>query len=296
MKARLQALLGIKDVTPRIGLVVANGNSVPASAAGYAVGCIFAKTNGSAGTALYVNEGTYASSTFVAIKPISTVTLDDLSDVGTIAYTAGKILVADGDSYEEVAVSSHVTMDNTGAVTLATVTKDYAIALTDLRVYATMKDALPDAPAGNGGALGLADAAGSPVIGTSTNNTDAVEHAAFDFVVPADYVAGNDLVVRISAFVSATANATSDLDIIARLIKGGALDATDLCLTTPIDIKAVTAAADHDFTIDNNASGDVLAPGSVLNIHISAQRDDTGGSTAGIAQIEAVTVRVPCYR
>ena len=346
MLGRIQTLMRHSRDNPQAdGKTIVAGVTVPTDGdTGYQTGCLFQKTDGGSGTSVYVNEGSLSSAAFVAIEPPSSIILSDLSDVGTVVYTAGMVLVADGDSFEEVAVSGdaslastgaltiatgavedsmieglaagqiilgvdgtaannlkavlsgHVTMDNTGSVTFVTVTKDYAIALTDLRVYATMKDALPDTPAGTGGALGLADTAGSPVIGTSTNNTDTVEHTAFDFVVPADYVAGNDLVVRISAFVSAVANAVSDLDVIARLVKAGALDATDLCLTGPIDIKAVVAAADHDFTIDNDAAGDVLAPGSVLNIHISAQRDDTGGSTAGIAQIEAVTVRVPCYR
>ncbi len=344
MFARIGRLIHFKKLTPIIGLLQAAGTTVPSSVSGYAIGCVFHHTDGGAGTAFYVNEGTYASCTFVAVSLPSATNIDDLADVGAVVYTAGKVLVADGDSYEEVALSNdvtlasngavtiavgavedsmieglaagaiilgvdgtaannlkavlsnHVTMDATGAVTFATVTKDYAIALTDLRTTTALKDALPDSPAGDGNALGLADAAGSPVIGTSTNNTDATEHTSFDFVVPADYVTGNDLTVRISAYVTAAANATSDLDVIARLVKAGALDATDLCLTTPIDIKDVVAAANHDFTIDNNASGDELAPGSVLNIHISAQRDDTAGSTAGTTRIEAVSVRVPCYR
>lgn len=345
MLARLGRLLGFKKEIAITGLLQVAGNSLPSGGStGYATGCIYHKIDGGAGTSFYVNEGSYASCSFVALSLPSSTNIDDLADVGAVAYTAGKVLVADGDSYEEVAVSgdvtmastgaitistgavedsmieglaageiilgvdgtsannliavlsNHVTMDATGAVTLATVTKEYSIALTDLRVTAAMKDPLPDSPAGDGGALGLGDSAGSRIVGTSTNNTDSTEHTSFDFVVPADYVAGNDLTVRISAYVTATANAVSDLDVVAKLIKGGALDSTDLCLTGAIDIKAVVAAADHDFTIDNNASGDELAPGSILNIHISAQRDDQGGSTAGTVRIEAVSVRVPCYR
>ena len=47
-----------------------------------------------------------------------TMALDDLSDVGTIAHTAGAIIVGDGNSYEEVAVSGDVALASTGAVTL----------------------------------------------------------------------------------------------------------------------------------------------------------------------------------
>ncbi len=346
MLGRLQSLMRHSRENPQAdGKLQVAGTTKPAdTSTGYQTGCIFQKVDGSAGTSFYVNEGSLSSSSFVALALPSATNIDDLADVGAVAYTAGKILVADGDSYEEVAISgdvaltsaglvtiqtgavedsmieglaagaiilgvdgtaannlkavlsNHVTMDATGAVTLVTITKEYSIALTDLRQNAAMKDALPDSPAGDGGALGLGDAAGAAVLGTSTNNTDATEHTSFDFIVPVDYVAGNDLQVRISAYVTDVANATSNLDVVAKLIKGGILDATDLCTTAPIDIKAVVAATNHDFSIDNDAAGDVLVAGSVLNVHISAQRNDTGGSTAGTTKIEAVSVRIPSYR
>ncbi len=44
--------------------------------------------------------------------------LADLSDVGPVAYDAGKILVADGDSFESVAVSGDVTLGADGAVAI----------------------------------------------------------------------------------------------------------------------------------------------------------------------------------
>jgi predicted RecA/RadA family phage recombinase len=47
-----------------------------------------------------------------------TVGLSNLSDVGPVTYTAGKILVADGDSFESVAVSGDVTLAASGAVTI----------------------------------------------------------------------------------------------------------------------------------------------------------------------------------
>jgi predicted RecA/RadA family phage recombinase len=47
-----------------------------------------------------------------------TVGLSDLSDVGAVSYTAGKILVADGDSFESVAVSGDVTLAANGAVAI----------------------------------------------------------------------------------------------------------------------------------------------------------------------------------
>jgi hypothetical protein len=47
-----------------------------------------------------------------------TVGLADLADVGPVTYNAGKILVADGDSFESVAVSGDATLGSDGALTL----------------------------------------------------------------------------------------------------------------------------------------------------------------------------------
>ena len=44
--------------------------------------------------------------------------LGDLSDVGDVTCTAGKVLVADGDSFESVAVSGNATLAANGALTV----------------------------------------------------------------------------------------------------------------------------------------------------------------------------------
>lgn len=51
---------------PGIGILFAAGTTVPAAAtAGYATGCLFLHTDGTATTALYVNTGSETSSLFV---------------------------------------------------------------------------------------------------------------------------------------------------------------------------------------------------------------------------------------
>jgi hypothetical protein len=267
-----------------IGLRFAVGTTVPTdTAAGFQTGCLFQKTDGGAETSLYVNEGSVTSCLFQAIAAAASTELSDLSDVGALTYAAGSVLVADGDSYEEV----------------VSVTRTHAIPLTSFHPGGSgldMVNVMTATPQGDGAELGLAVTAGTPVVGTSTNNSDATEHMGIDFVVPADYKVGEDLTVRISFLMTAAANATSDLDVVAKLVKAGALDSTDICATAAKDLKAVVAAADQDYVITGDASGDELAPGSIVNLAISAQRDDTGGSTAGTVQINAVTVLVPSYR
>ena len=282
------------------GLLQLSGATVPTDGdAGYAHSCIFQHTDGAAESSFYINEGSVTSADFNAVVPSGTTELSDLSDVGTTVYTAGMLLVASGTAFAEVAMSSHATLAASGALTLATVSKLNAIPLSALHPGGSaldMVNVMSATPGGDGAELGLAVTAGAPIVGTSTNNTDATEHMGIDFVVPADYVVGEDLTVRISFLMTAAANATSDLDVVAKLVKAGALDSTDLCATAAKDLKAVVAAADQDFTITGDSTGDELAPGSIVNLAISAQRDDTGGSTAGTVQINAVTVVVPSYR
>ena len=69
MILRICSLLRVKPPAVEApGLLLASGASVPADeASGYQTGCIFQHTDGGAGTALYVNEGTYASCDFNAV-------------------------------------------------------------------------------------------------------------------------------------------------------------------------------------------------------------------------------------
>ena len=73
------------------GLLFASGITVPTNTtAGYQTGCIFQHTDGSAGTSLYINEGTYASCAFV---PQGSDTTEISVTPGTVA--ASKAVIVD---------------------------------------------------------------------------------------------------------------------------------------------------------------------------------------------------------
>lgn len=60
---------GVLRSVPGIGILHAYGTTVPADGTqGYATGCLFSQTDGGAGTALYCNEGTFASCDFDAVS------------------------------------------------------------------------------------------------------------------------------------------------------------------------------------------------------------------------------------
>lgn len=64
----VQDATGVISSAPGVGILHAFGDEVPADGAvGYATGCLFAHTDGGAGTALYTNEGTYDSADFDAV-------------------------------------------------------------------------------------------------------------------------------------------------------------------------------------------------------------------------------------
>lgn len=71
MLARVAELLGFKPRDPETrpeGYLFAHGPTVPTDGTpGYATGCLFQHTDGGAGTALYVNEGTVAACDFDAV-------------------------------------------------------------------------------------------------------------------------------------------------------------------------------------------------------------------------------------
>ncbi len=124
---RICSLLKIRKPALNTGLLIGSGLVVPTDGtAGWQTGAIFQHTDGSAGTAFYINEGTVTACDFNSVETpsVSSVALADLSDVGATVYTAGKILVADGDSYEEVAVSGDVALSAAGASTVKGITGD----------------------------------------------------------------------------------------------------------------------------------------------------------------------------
>lgn len=67
-KVRIHHALAALMEIPVVGIILARGTAAPTAAAtGYAPGCLFINTSGSAGTVLYVNTGTKASATWLNI-------------------------------------------------------------------------------------------------------------------------------------------------------------------------------------------------------------------------------------
>ncbi len=125
-----------------------------------------------------------------------TLGLGDLSDVGAVAYTAGRILVADGDSFEDVPVSGDATLAGTGALTLAATAKPLTTAIAD---------------PGDGEAIPVTNSGTCPIVTTEAGGetrTLAAPTYAGQVLVLAMKTDGGDCVITAAAAINQTGNNT----------------------------------------------------------------------------------------
>jgi len=155
------------------------------------------------------------------------------------------------------------------------------VPLTDFRKSAAGKDSLPDAA--DATELGLADAQGSLILGTTTNNTSATEKAAVRVAIPAGYVAGQAVTLRVRAKVSVARFVSATVDAVVKEC-GDTLGA-DICATAAQNL--TVAFVNYDFTITPTD----LVAGDELNIELTLATNDTGGSSAGYPAISHVELR-----
>ena len=168
------------------------------------------------------------------------------------------------------------------AAQLKTAVYPISVVLSELRQVTAIKDALPDAP--DTTSLGHADAAGSPVIGTVTNNSAESETAAFDVALPANYVDGEAVVIRIRAKATVTRNTSQSVDLTVKQVTEGALGG-DICATGAITYD--TSLTNHDFTVTPTG----LIAGDVLHCEVTLATDDGGGGVNGYPVISAIQLR-----
>jgi hypothetical protein len=98
MIQRVSSLLrkSVPDVHAE-GLLAASGKTVPADgSAGFQTGCVFQHVDGGANDALYVNEGTFASSAFKLVGTL-TAGAQGMLDVTAGTVTASKAVVVDAN-------------------------------------------------------------------------------------------------------------------------------------------------------------------------------------------------------
>jgi len=155
----------------------------------------------------------------------------------------------------------------------------FPIALDRLRIHDALHSPLgatatsDDDLAYDGGTFGT----DSPLVTTTdVVGTSKTRRARVLERLPAEYVAGQDVRIRISAGVvggPAQVSCTVDVECYESNKTGGV--GSDLCATAAVDMNSASFA-DKDFVI--TAGG--LAPGDLLDIRITIAINDTGGAGA----------------
>jgi hypothetical protein len=155
-------------------------------------------------------------------------------------------------------------------------TETISVPMTDFRVWDAVGTNLPVAAATNDD-LAL-------ITNTSTcqyylatkdygGTTDGVQYATALVAIPDNYIAADDLKIRVKCAAVAVADAAMTVDIAATEVGS----TTDIVATTAQSINSTTAAT-KDFTL----TATNVAPGDVLAVRLAVAVNDSGDASANI--------------
>jgi hypothetical protein len=162
------------------------------------------------------------------------------------------------------------------------------VAMTELRVHDDLASLLPGVAAADD--LGIIEGTfgtDAPTVQSSdAKATTVTQYARFRMVLGQEYIAGEDLTLRVRAGMITTVSddtATVDVECYADDEDGGV--GSDLCGTAAQSINNLTKA-DKDFTID----GSGLSPGDVLDFRVAISITDGSTGTAVIGEISRIAL------
>ena len=190
-------------------------------------------------------------------------------------------------------LSSGTTNFKSGSISRSTLTQEVlaevGVSLFNCRVWNNYAAPLPTTAALDD--LGLVgtwatDAKTLQTINQGSNGAATSAYAVFDIVVGNEFDTGETMQVRFRAgMVTAVADATATIDLVAYVNDGDGAIGSDLCTTAAQTINSLTKA-DKDFTI-NTAS---LAHGDVIECRVDIEIEDaaTGTVIGEISQIQLV--------
>jgi hypothetical protein len=283
------------------GLLFASGTTVPTDGTdGYQTGCIFQQTDGGSGTAVYINEGSVTSCNFNALSGgAAATTLDGLTDItGALSYTAGALLVADADSYEEVSVSGDATLAANGALSLANNCVDSA-ELVNGAVDVTHIEGLAagefiigvDGTAANNAKVTMSGDATLGATGLLTIAAGAVEDSMIEGLANGEIIVGSDGTPGGNTKVTVTGDITMDSSGVTSW--GGAdIDLGSSGTAGSVDIFPATASRGKLTISATNSAGDTTT--TITNASQAGARTytipDAGASASFLMTAGAQTI------
>lgn len=178
----------------------------------------------------------------------------------------------------------------TGAVGRSNFTQDdaavYAVPLTSLRVHDAMQTNLPATAANDDmGLITGTPGTDAPTLqGVDFGGASSDEKGAFEFVLPAEYVSGETVTVRVrAAMLTTVSDGTATVDVECWEAAGDGSVGADLCATAAQSINSLTPA-NKDFTITPTG----LVAGDRLIVRLSFGGSDVGNVGVMIPEITAV--------
>jgi len=165
-------------------------------------------------------------------------------------------------------------------------TTTYPVALTEARIHDSMDDFLPATAADDDMAIitGTPGTDAPTLQGVDFGGTTSDEKAAFEVVLPPDYIDGQSVTVRVrAAMLTTVADTSCTVDVEAFETDGDGAVGSDLCSTAAQSMNSLTPA-NLDFTITPTG----LAAGDHLIIRLSFAGTDSGNAGVMIPEISAV--------
>lgn len=119
-------------------------------------------------------------------------------------------------------------------------------------------------------------ATGAYLIGTATSSGSTSNVAAYDYVLPPNYVAGTDITLKVACYYTNSSSTASvhTMAAAAYLNTSAGAQGTTL-IATAAQTCPITTAAFQTFTI----TGATLVPGSYLTLTFSAAMTNAGGAS-----------------
>jgi hypothetical protein len=235
----------------------------------------------------------------------SSTTLTFQSDTATtIAFTpalsvAGTFEAAAGLSVSGVILGTSNALSVAGTATFSSsitvVSQTIGIPFNDMRVHDNLAALLPVAAAADdmGNVPGTVGTVAPSLQGVDFGGGASDEKATFSFVMPSSYSSGSTVTLRFLAGMLITvADAAATLDAECWVPDYANADGSvsgDLVTPAAQSINSLTLA-DIDFVVDDDASGHVLAAGSVVQCRISFAGSDTGNLGTMIPIIRKIDV------
>lgn len=161
----------------------------------------------------------------------------------------------------------------------------YGIPLHDIR----QEDGIPLAAAETAGTFNLLVSSNAwKIQGEVANNETETSEGCFQFVLPAEYVDGGDVKVRIKncLVLNSGTNNGSTLDVEVFKATGNGAVGSDICTTDAVSYLAADAWQTSDFVV----TGTGLVSGDILNIVITAASIESAAGGGMVAELDGIAM------